>query len=149
MANKDSAYDVVKLYLLDIDYCYREFLKYLASKGSPDLASEIFKIYTSNEKSEHNYFQKLNYLKNGISDIANNNFRLKLIYKNIFSEFESKTIDDINGLYVTLIKIEYNTIQFLNSYFRSFPYINIKHLLEKIINEKKQYIIKLKAYKSA
>ena len=141
LPNHDS-YDVIALYLSDIDCCYQEFLKELIKKCDFNLSPYIFELYASKNTPKLFYSKTLE----SISSCTNKNFRVKLIFKHIFSSIECIHPKDINELYEILICIEDKIITFLSEYFNSSPYIGTKHILNKIINEKLEHINNLKEY---
>lgn len=150
MTYTEGSHEVLLSYLLDINFYYQEFLRYLAKKSSSDLTSHLFKAFADANLVQNSYIQQFNCIKEHSYIIysPNKNFRIKLIHKKIFSGLYKKPLKSISDLYKILICIEHRTVLFLKNNFNTFPYINFRHLLNEIINEKNKHIEQLKILKN-
>lgn len=145
MPDNQNSYNVLALYLNDIENRYQDFFKDIVKNCSFNLSPQLFELYISKEISQKQYLN----IEFSVDKDRNNSYRQKLINKYIFNNIEQTYPQNIEQFYEMLISIENKIISFIENYFSSSPYIGIKYLLSKIVETKKQNIKKLKEYKSA
>lgn len=143
----ENPYEVIILYLLEIDYYWQKFLQHLERECSPNLMFQILKISSDKKASYDLYLEALASIKGGVSIFfTENKFRIKLIHNKIFSGVLNRSVNDLAELCDVLIEVENRTIAFFQESFGKLPYLKTKELLDRIINEKEQQIRKLREF---
>lgn len=143
----ENSYEVIILYLLEIDYYWQKLLRQLTKNCNPGLMFQILEFSSDKKSSYDLYLEALASIKGDASIFfLENKFRIKLIQNKIFNEVPHKSINNLTEFCNLLIDVENRTISFFREYFDKLPYLKAKELLDRIIQEKCQQIENLKKF---
>lgn len=150
MSQMENSFNVIMLYLYDINFSFIKLINHIKRKVEPELSNYIKGFEYS---GYHQYIQETSIKQ--LQDIININsyktrrFRLRLIHSQIFCGLRKMKLENVEDFYKLLICIEQNSITFLENYFNNLPYSSFRQLLNRIIMEKKLNIERFSSYKSA
>lgn len=145
----EDSYEVIILYLLEIDYYWQKFLLHITKNCNPNLMFQISEISLNKKNSYDIYLKVLASVKGSVSMLfIDNKFKVKLIHNKIFNCISSNPVNNPTEFYSIMIEVENRTIIFFQEYFGNLPYIKTKELLNRITKEKGQEIEKFRKFRA-